>query len=303
MADRKAKQVILQAPAKVNLCLDVVGEDGKGYHLLDGVMLAVDLYDTLTLRLEEGEGIQVVCNRPGIPLDEGNLAVKAAKAFLQQSGVQPAGKLLIQLEKRIPTQAGMAGGSADAAAVLAGLNLLLKTGWELSHLMEMGLNIGSDVPFCLMGGCARAKGRGERLEPLPLPGGVLVIAKPLGGNDTRRVFALYDAYEGPLLRPDVEGMVRALHQQDVAGVGLTMGNVFESICALEPLFALVHAMQVQGALGAAMTGTGTAVAGLFADEAAAQNCLQSLQQSQLPLEYLGIHRPVPGGPKTVEQLP
>ena len=135
------------------------------------------------------------------------------------------------------------------------------------------------------------------MEPLPLPGGVLVIAKPPGGNDTRRVFALYDAYEGPLLRPDVEGMVRALHQRDVAGVGLTMGNVFEFICALEPVFALVHAMQVQGALGAAMTGTGTAVAGLFADEAAAQNCLQSLQQSQLPLEYLGIHRPVPGGPK------
>ena len=297
-----ARQVTVQAPAKVNLCLDVVGEDGKGYHLLDGVMLAVDLYDTLTLRLEEGKGLEVACNRPGIPLDESNLAVKAAKAFLQQRGENISGKLRMEIDKKIPAQAGMAGGSADAAAVLEGLNHLLGTGWGLPRLMEIGLSVGSDVPFCLAGGCARAQGRGEKLTPLPSPGGVLVIAKPAGGNDTRKVFALYDAFEGQLHRPDVKGMIEALHRQDVKGVGRTMGNVFEPVCALETVSALVFAMKAKGALGAAMTGTGTAVAGLFADEAAAQTCLESLRQT-LPLEYLGIHRPVAGGAKVVGALP
>ncbi len=303
MAGTKINRVTVQAPAKLNLCLDVVGKDGKGYHLLDGGMLAVDLYDTLTLRLEVGEGIEIVCDQPGVPLDESNLAAKAARAFLQGSGAELSQKLLIQIEKKIPPQAGMAGGSANAAAVLVGLNHLLGTGLSLPRLMELGLGIGSDVPFCLLGGCARAQGRGERLEPLPLPQGVLVIAKPVGGTDTRSAFALYDRRREQLRRPDVEAMASALHQQDGVEVGRAMINVFEQICAPDGVHALVKAMGELGALGASMTGTGTAVAGLFPDESAAQCCLQSLQQKKLPLEYLGLHRPVEGGAKVLEAAP
>ncbi len=303
MAGITARKVTVQVPAKLNLCLDVVGEDGKGYHLLDGGMLAVDLYDTLTLCLEEGEGIEIDCNRPGVPLDESNLAARAARAFFQGSGAELSQKLRIHIKKQIPAQAGMAGGSADAAAVLVGLNHLRGMGLTLPRLMELGLGIGSDVPFCLLGGCARAQGRGERLETLPLPQGVLVIAKPVGGTDTRGAFALYDRRREQLRRPDVEAMVSALRQQDGAGVGRAMANVFEQVCAPDAVHALVKVMGEQGALGASMTGTGTAVASLFPDESAAQRCLQLLKQKVLPLEYLGLHRPVEGGATMLEAAP
>lgn len=259
------------AYAKINLSLDVLGKREDGYHELAMVMATVDLADTLTF-LHEGEGLRVESQVSFLPTDRTNLAAAAAIAFQKATGrkVEP---LTIQMDKHIPVCAGTAGGSSDAAAVLRYLDRVMETRLTLEELQAIGATVGSDVPYCIMGGTALAEGRGERLTPLPpLPPCPVVLCKPNFPVSTPALFNQIDRCK-IRRRPDTKGIVDALKAQDLQGVARRLYNVFEDV--LQPrqkrtVESIKNTLVNQGALGAAMTGTGPTVFGLFDGESAAR---------------------------------
>ena len=268
----------MEAHAKLNLSLDILGTRPDGYHDMRMVMQSISLSDQVSLAFGGESGIQVKTNREDLPEGEENLAGKAALVFRRATG-QGWNNLTIQIEKRIPVCAGTAGGSSDAAAVLRGLNALTDAGLSQETLLALGAMVGSDVPFCLMGGTAMAQGRGERLTPLPpLPDCILVLCKPDFSISTPMLFQTWD--ETPITnRPDTGAMVQALAARDLEGVAKYLGNVFEEV--LTPtqqaqVNTIRQAMMDEGSLGAAMTGTGPAVFGIFQKEELAQRATARL---------------------------
>lgn len=196
--------ITVTAPAKLNLTLDVLGRREDGYHEMKMVMQSVDLTDQVTLTTGPGEGIELSTNLGFLPLDGRNLAAAAALRLQEETGAE-WGRLTIELKKRIPVCAGMAGGSSDAAAVLRGLNQLCHLGLSPRELAEIGEKVGSDVPYCVLGGTALAQGRGEEITPLPaLPGCWVALAKPGFPVSTPELFALLDQRR-PRCHPDTGG--------------------------------------------------------------------------------------------------
>lgn len=269
-----------RAWAKINLTLDVTGKRADGYHDMAMVMETVDLCDILRFS-HVGEGLQVRSNLSFLPEDGNNLAAMAARQFERVTGrsVEP---LTIEIEKHIPVCAGTAGGSSDAAAVLRYLNRAMETHLSREELEEMGASIGSDVPYCVAGGTALAQGRGERLTNLPrLPRCGFVLCKPAFSISTPALFAQLDRCK--LSRhPDTQGVRQALAAGDLAGVARRLYNVFEDVLLPRQRRAveeIKHALIDGGALGAAMTGTGPTVFGLFADDDRASATAERLRES------------------------
>lgn len=267
------------AYAKLNLALDVLQKRPDGFHEMRMVMESVDLCDQLEFS-REGEGIWVDSNLPFLAGDQSNLAASAALRFQEWTGckVEP---LVIHLHKMIPVCAGMGGGSSDAAAVLRYLNREFATGLSEEPLCELGARVGSDVPYCVVGGTALAEGRGERITRLrPLPRCAFVLCKPPFGVSTPALFKELDRRR-TRCHPDTKGLLAALEAGDLLGVARRMFNVFEE--ALPHRWAMrvaeiKAAMMDAGALGAAMSGTGPTVFGLFDDEALAQAAYQRLRE-------------------------
>lgn len=269
-----------RAWAKINLTLDVTGKRADGYHDMAMVMETVELCDILRFS-HEGQGLQVRSNLTFLPEDAGNLAAIAARQFEKATGrsVEP---LTIEIEKHIPVCAGTAGGSSDAAAVLRYLNRAMETHLSREELEEMGASIGSDVPYCVAGGTALAQGRGERLTDLPrLPRCGFVLCKPAFSISTPALFAQLDRCK--LSRhPDTQGVRQALAAGDLAGVARRLYNVFEDVLLPRQRRAveeIKHALIDGGALGAAMTGTGPTVFGLFAADDRASATAERLRES------------------------
>lgn len=267
-----------KAYAKLNLTLDVLSLRDDGFHDLRMVMQSVSLYDSVSVRISEGEGVSVISNVRHIPNDDRNIAIKAANAFVKACG-KSFGKIDIAIEKRIPSSAGMAGGSADGAAVLRLLSGL--TGENLSdeELCEIGLTVGSDIPFCLMGGTYLAEGRGEILTPIkPLCDAVFVIGKPKRGMSTKAVFAGIDSHVIEK-HPDTSGMISAIEDGDIKKVSSLVYNVFEPVVSEEvrEICDIENAMTENGALCAAMTGSGSAVFGIFDDAEKAKAASSSVK--------------------------
>lgn len=266
------------APAKINLSLDITGRRHDGYHFLSMVMHAVALCDYLTLTKTATDAVELCCSCAygDLPAGDDNLVVRAAKTFFARQEIMGAG-VRIALQKEIPMQAGLAGGSADAAAVLVGLNALFDAGLDTHDLCEMGVTLGADVPFCIVGGAALAEGIGELLLPLPsLPKCHIVIAKPAVGVNTAEAFSRFD--RSPVLtRPDNNLLAAAVAAGNLAEVGALMCNVFEKACPLPEVTEIKNTMLAQGALGAQMTGSGSAVFGLFADKSDAKHCFSRLK--------------------------
>ena len=256
----------------MNLTLDILGKREDGYHDLRMVMQSITLADTLTLEENQGEGLRVSANLRFLPTGEKNLAAAAALRFWEALGREPE-DLDIRIEKRIPVCAGMAGGSSDAAAVLRGLNTLLKLDISPEKLAQIGAGVGSDVPYCVLGGTALAEGRGEVVTPLPtLPRCWVVIAKPGFPVSTPELFARLD---GKRLRchPDTAGMLAALESGDLPGVAHRLFNVFEDVLPghrRDRVDELKQVLLHNGAMGASMTGTGPTVFGLFDREETAR---------------------------------
>lgn len=271
--------VTVAAPAKLNLTLDVLGRREDGYHEMKMVMQSVSLADELTLTTGPGEGIVLSANLGFLPLDSRNLAAVAALRLQEKTGVD-WGQLTIALKKNIPVCAGMAGGSSDAAAVLRGLNELCALGLSLSELAGVGEKVGSDVPYCVLGGTALAEGRGEVVTPLPaLPECWVVLAKPGFPVSTPELFAQWDSRR-PRRRPDTQGVIQALEEGDLPGVSRRLFNVFEEVLSARKR-AQVEELKGEllrcGALGASMSGTGPTVFGLFEREEDAREAEEVLK--------------------------
>ena len=271
------RDAALPAYAKLNLTLDILRRRADGYHDLKMVMQTVSLHDDVRVALTEGDGISCRCGE--IPGDESNLAVKAARAFFARTGIAPRA-LAIDIVKRIPTQAGMAGGSADAAAVLRALRMLLSPELSDETLERIGADVGSDVPFCVRGGTALAEGRGERLTTLPpAPSCHAVLCKPDFSISTPMLFSRVRAEE-LTDRPDTDGMLAALRRGDAQGVFTRVKNVFEQVLPPEygEVFAIRDSLLALGAEAAAMTGSGPTVFGLFRDTQAAEAARETLRR-------------------------
>ena len=274
--------------AKLNLSLDVTGRRDDGYHDMLMVMQTVSVPDRIDLELTAEPGIQADCNFRYVPTDGRNLAVRAAQTYLQAVGaVQPDGTPLpdqpgvsIRLEKHIPVGAGMAGGSADAAAVLRGMNRLFGSPLSRQELEALAGQVGSDVAFCIAGGTQLAKGRGEQLEDLPpLPPCRIVVCKPGFSISTPELFRKLDSVT-MRRHPDTAGMLAALRDGDLREIGIRMYNVFEDVPdrRMRQSGEIKSVLLDHGALGAMMTGTGSAVFGIFSDAAAAECCAEDLKK-------------------------
>lgn len=250
--------------AKINLTLDVLDRREDGYHDIRSILQTVALRDDIELLLDTGTGWHIECETAGIPLDETNLAWRAARVFFDTFGGEPDG-LTIRITKRIPSGAGLGGGSADAAAVLRALNRLYDTPLSIPALCEVGASVGSDVPFCVMGGTVLVEGRGELLTKLPVsPEFFVVVCKPDFSVSTPELYRKLD--ESFIeKRPDHKAMQANLQKGELLGIGGSLCNVFEPIVLQEhfDINYIRSMMYTYGAYGAQMTGSGSAVFGIY----------------------------------------
>ncbi len=284
--------VTVLAPAKLNLALDVVGTLPNGYHDLDMVMQAIDLHETLVLRRSRYLDLHM----PGsfVPVNNKNTAIKAALAFFDYTGLLAG--VDITIHKRVPVRAGMAGGSADAAGVLVGLNDLYDARLSMSELCAIGAGIGADVPFALMGGTCRVRGVGDLLKPLPsCPACWFVVVMPSVGISTPEAFQRYDRMGSPV-HPDCNAQEAAVRAGDLAGVCAAAGNALEHCSGATETPAIRALLDQNGALTSLMTGSGAAVFGVFADKAAAETAAAALRRSY---EQVYLARPDHGGARVV----
>lgn len=272
-----------QAYAKINLTLNITGRREDGYHAMRMVMQSVSLCDTVTLLDSPESG--VVSNTEGIPCGPENTVRKAAEAFFAACPVTASGASFC-VRKSIPQQAGLGGGSADAAAALVLLNRRFGTGLSREELCRLGLSVGADVPFCLYGGTALAEGIGERLSALPaLPPCRILICKPPLGISTKEAFAAFDR-SGGAAADDTDAMLEALRTGCLPEIAARLGNAFERVRAPDEVRAIESAMLESGALGACMTGSGSAVFGLFYEKNGAAALCRDRLLEQYPETFL-----------------
>ena len=272
------REIKLKARAKINLGLDVVRKREDGYHEVRMIMQMINLYDRITLRRSTEPGIRVTTNLPYLPVNEDNLVYRAAKLLMEEFKVTEGAE--IELQKYIPVAAGMAGGSSDAAAVMVGVNRIFHLGLTKKQLMERGVKIGADVPFCIMRGTALAEGIGEVLTPLPaMPHCSLVIAKPKIHVSTKFVYGNLKANELKE-HPDIDGQVQALREGSLEQLVAKMGNVLETVTV--PTYPVIdeikRTMLKNDAMGAMMSGSGPTVFGIFEREERAQEVCRLLKK-------------------------
>lgn len=271
-------KVKVKAPAKINLSLDVLRRRPDGYHDVSMVMQAVSLYDYITVETSESRDIEIKCDYPGVPCDEKNIAYKCADAFFRYTKTENPG-IIISIDKNIPTQAGLAGGSADGAAVIVALNKLFSTYLKEKEMCEIGSKIGADIPFCIAGGTKLASGTGTDLKKMiSMPKCDIVICKPDFSVSTAEAYSRIDSAN--LSHPEFTAeMVRAIYARDIYMVTSSMLNDFEIALNLDPINEIKKIMLKNKALGACMSGSGSAVFAVFNSLKKAEKCMQILKSS------------------------
>lgn len=271
----------LKALGKVNLGLDILGRKENGYHEVRMVMQTVYLYDRVILERSRTPGITIETNLKFLPVNENNIAYKAAELLMKEFGIDEGIRII--LNKHIPVAAGMAGGSSNAAAVLYGMNRMYGLGLSEEELKKRGVNLGADVPYCIMRGTVLAEGIGEKLTPLPsVPKCYVLIAKPPLSASTETVYEKYDALSY-VEHPNIDGIMQGLERSDIRQVASSMGNVLEQVMLKEyPIIGQIKkAMLEQGALGALMSGSGPTVFGLFDSRSQAKIAARKIKSRNL----------------------
>lgn len=272
----------LRAYGKINLGLDVLRKREDGYHDVRMIMQTVGLYDQIDLFFRQASGIQIETNLLYLPVNENNLVYKAAQMLMEE--FQVTNGVFIRLRKMIPVAAGMAGGSSDAAAVLVGINKMFHLGLSMEELMERGVKIGADVPYCIMRGTALSEGIGEKLTALPpMPQCQVLLAKPAISVSTKYVYENLCANSlKPQQHPDIDGMIEAIGEGNLLEVSKHLGNVLELVTARKyPVIEEIkNVMRRHGALGALMSGSGPTVFGLFDNPKAASSAYEELRYGQ-----------------------
>ena len=256
----------MKAFGKVNLGLDVIRRRGDGYHEVRMIMQTIQLYDKITIDKARQEGIMLETNLAFLPVNENNIAYKAARMLMEEFHIP--GGLSIKIEKHIPVAAGMAGGSTDGAAVLYGINRMYRLGLTKTQLMEREVRLGADVPYCIMRGTVLSEGIGEVLTPVsPLPDCYILVAKPPISVSTKYVYEhlKLDSVE---YHPDIDGMVEALEAGNLKEIADRMENVLETVTIPEhpEIGQIKEVMRGEGALNAMMSGSGPTVFGIFEDK-------------------------------------
>ena len=270
-------RIELKALGKINLGLDVLGRRENGYHDVRMVMQTLYLYDNVTLIKKEEPGIELESNLYFLPKDSGNIAWKAANLLMEEFHI--SGGIKIILNKYIPVAAGMAGGSSNAAAVLYGMNQMYQLGLSRQELMDRGVKLGADVPYCIMRGTVLAEGIGEILSPLPpMPKCQILIAKPAVSVSTKAVYEAIDSKEIEE-HPDIDGIIDGLKKQDLNKIAASMGNVLEKVTIdMHPEIAQIkNCMLENGAFGAMMSGSGPTVFGIFRSRKKAQEAYEKVK--------------------------
>ena len=261
----------MNAYAKINLAFDIAGRRDDGYHELSSVMQSISLHDEVTVEGFSDNKICVYCDEPSLPRDEKNTVYKAASLFFAYAGVENEG-VSLSIKKHIPFQSGLGGGSADAAAALKLLNRFFCAGLSMEQLCGIALKVGADVPFCIRCGTAAAEGIGEKLTAIsPLPDCLILVCKPGFGISTGQAYCEADKH-GFGSKKYSPAMVKALGCGSLAQSAACLGNCFEDILGLKEITAVKSAILSAGALGACMTGSGSAVFGLFDSSEKAERC-------------------------------
>lgn len=271
-------EISLNAYGKLNLSLDVVGKKPNGYHLVRMIMQTVDLYDTITIKKQAEQGITLSTNREDLPTNEDNLIYKAAKMLMDEFHITDG--VSIHLEKRIPVAAGMAGGSTDCAATLNGINQLFQLGLSKEELMERGVKMGADIPYCVLGGTALSEGIGEVLTPLKdIPDCRLLLIKPNIDVSTKWVYTTLK-WDEIKEHPDTDGMIADLEQGNLSGISSKLKNVLEEVTIPEyPVIDdIKKTMRSLGADNALMSGSGPTVFGIFTDSNAGETAYKKCKE-------------------------
>lgn len=279
------EEISLQAYAKINLGLDVIRKREDGYHEVRMIMQSISLADTLLLRKSSEAGIFLNSHdgteNPDVPMDSTNLVYRAIQLLKEEFQITEGIEAV--LSKRIPVAAGMAGGSTDAAAALKGMNQLFSLGLSTQELCQRGVRLGADIPYCIQGGTALSEGIGEILTPLPkVPDCYILIAKPPINVSTAFVYGNLKANE-LTEHPDINGMIQAIHQQDLSGIASRLGNVLETVTIpAYPVISDIKKIMVEyGAMQSLMSGSGPTVFGIFTEEQKAETTAQQIREAGL----------------------
>lgn len=266
----------IKAYAKVNISLDIVGKREDGYHLLEMIMQSIDLYDELNIE-KQNKDITIKCNKTYVPTDERNLAYKAAKLFMEKYKIN--GGVNISIKKNIPVCAGLAGGSTDGAAVLKAMNKIFGVGASDEELMELGLELGADVPYCIKGGTALCTGVGEKVTELSnFKDKILVLVKPPFGVSTKSVYQEFDLSK-VRSHPNTEILVKAIEEDDLKLVSNNMKNLLENVTLRKHkvLINIKEEMKALGSIGAMMSGSGPTIFAFFDEMLKAQRCFEKMK--------------------------
>ena len=269
----------IKAYAKINISLDIVGKrEEDGYHLLRMIMQNIDLYDEITMFKQEKD-ITITCNKNYVPVDERNLAFKAARLFKEHYKIDEGVK--IDIKKNIPVSAGLAGGSTDAAAVLKGMNTIFNVNASENELMDLGLTLGADIPYCIKGGTALCEGVGEIITELPsFKDKILVLVKPSFGVSTKEVYKAFDLNK-VRSHPRTEELIKHITNDNLFLVSKNMKNLLENVTLRKHkvLIRLKEEMDKSGSVGTMMSGSGPTVFAFFDDMLKAQKCYDSMKEN------------------------
>ena len=278
----------INAYAKINLTLDITGRRSDGYHTLDSVMQSISLHDVISIESTQNKAISVSCDEKAIQSGKDNIVYKAAELFFIYSGIKSEG-VSFDIKKHIPFESGLGGGSADAAAALKLLNCFCCTGFSTEQLCAVGARVGADVPFCIRCGTAFAQGIGERIAQVsPLPNCLILVCKPDFGISTAQAYDEADR-KGFGTKKYSDGMAEALNSGRLLQVASCLGNCFEDILGLKEISEIKSEIILSGALGACMTGSGSAVFGLFENSEKAEQCKNKLLKRY---RYVFLCKPV-----------
>lgn len=283
--------IVLKSYGKINLGLDVLRRREDGYHEVRMIMQTVGLYDVLTMKKRKEDEIKMTCNLSFLPTDERNLVYKAVKLIKDKYHIKDG--VAIDLKKRIPVAAGMAGGSSNCAAALKGMNELFNLGLSIDELCDIGVTLGADVPYCIWGGTALSEGIGEKLSRVDaMPDCYILIAKPGISVSTAFVYQNLNL-AGLEKHPDIDGMLECLKQKDLEGICDRLENVLETVTIKEyPIIEQVKQhLREQGAMGTLMSGSGPTIFAIFKDKKTADNALESLRSIE-DIKQAYVVRPI-----------
>ena len=266
-----------KAYAKINISLDVVGKREDNYHLLKMIMQNIDVYDEISIKKIK-YGIIIKCNKPFVPTDERNLAYKAAKLFMDTYNIKEG--VFIDINKNIPVSAGLAGGSTNCAAVLKMMNKIFNINATNEELMELGIKLGADVPYCIVGGTALCEGIGEKITKLePFKDKIILLVKPPFGVSTKEVYKAFNLNK-VRVHPNTEGLIKAMKNNDIKYVADNMKNLLENVTLREygEIIDIKMNMKKLGAIGAMMSGSGPSVFGIYDDMLKAQRSYEFMKK-------------------------